>query len=60
VVNFLEVKGTGPKHYVVQYERHGYYKLSFEVEPFLGTGVGTVPKNFVTSKIATTMSGHFS
>ena len=41
--------------YVVQFQRPSYFQVDFVIEAFVGTGVGNVPKHFVTSQIATTM-----
>jgi hypothetical protein len=48
-----------PERFIVRYERPKYFKLSFEVHPFSGTGVGSVPRNFVTSKLSSTMQWTF-
>jgi hypothetical protein len=45
--------------YVVRFQRPDHYRVDFIVEKFMGTGVGDVPKNFVTARKATTMQWTF-
>jgi hypothetical protein len=47
------------QRYLVQLHRPGYFKAEFVVESFAGTGVGDIPKHFVTSQAATTMQWTF-
>jgi hypothetical protein len=45
--------------YILRLRRRGYYTAEFSVKKFIGTGVGSVPKYFVTSRAATTMQWTF-
>jgi hypothetical protein len=48
-----------PAAYLVRLERPGYFKIEYKVTQSMGTGVGSVPKNFATSRASTTMQWAF-
>jgi hypothetical protein len=48
-----------PERYLVRLERTGYFRIEFVIENFSGTGVGSIPKNFVTAQVSTTMQWAF-
>jgi len=50
---------SNPDKYLVSFHRPNHFKVDFIVESFVGTGVGQVPKNFVTPHVATTMEWTF-
>jgi pimeloyl-ACP methyl ester carboxylesterase len=51
--------GEKPKKYIVRLERPGYFLIEYLVESPFGTGIGSLPNNFTTSKSATTMQWAF-
>jgi hypothetical protein len=55
----FDEEGSPPERFIMQFERLKYFKVQFIVQIFAGTGVGNVPKNFVTSHAATTMQWPF-
>jgi pimeloyl-ACP methyl ester carboxylesterase len=48
-----------PDKYLVSFHRPGHFTVDFIVESFVGTGVGQVPKHFVTPHVSTTMQWTF-
>jgi pimeloyl-ACP methyl ester carboxylesterase len=51
--------GDKSKKYIVRLERPGYFRIEYSVESPFGTGLGSVPNHFRTSKSATTMQWAF-
>jgi len=45
--------------YLVRFQRPAYFKADFIVQQFLGTGVGQVPKHFVSKNASTIMQWAF-
>lgn len=58
IIEFTE-EGTPPGKFFVALKRHDYFEADFEVEPLAGTGVGNLPKHFVTAHANTTMQWPF-
>jgi hypothetical protein len=50
---------SNPDKYLVRFQRPDHFKVDFIVENFLGTGVGQVPKRFLTPHVGTTMQWTF-
>lgn len=48
-----------PDRYVVRIDRSGYFSMEYVIENFGGTGVGNVPKHFITPYASTTMQWAF-
>jgi hypothetical protein len=44
-----------PDEYLVRFQRPAYFKADFIVQQFLGTGVGQIPKHFVSKNANTIM-----
>jgi hypothetical protein len=44
-----------PERYLIRFQRPNYYMAEFVVEGFVGTGVGSIPKNFAAQQVATVM-----
>lgn len=48
-----------PDKYLVRFRRPAYFKADFIVQQFLGTGVGQIPKHFVSKNASTIMQWAF-
>jgi hypothetical protein len=57
IIKFLQT--SNPDKYVVRLQRLHYFKVDFIVDSFVGTGLGQVPKHFVTQRASTTMEWTF-
>ncbi len=49
-----------PDKYLVRFQRPAHFKADFIVQQFLGTGVGQVPKHFVSKNASTIMQWAFT
>ena len=56
-ISFVEM--SKPSRYLVRLQRPDYFNVDFVVEGFAGTGVGQVPKHFVTNRVSTIMQWTF-
>jgi hypothetical protein len=56
-IKFLQI--SNPDKYVVRFQKPEHFNVDFMVEGFAGTGVGQVPKHFVTQRARTTMQWPF-
>jgi hypothetical protein len=56
-IKFVET--SKPDKYSVRFRRPDHFEVEFIVESFAGTGVGQVPKHFVTPHVSTTMQWPF-
>lgn len=57
-IRFMEELLPSPRFYV-RLERAGFFRVEYVIENFVGTGLGSVPKHFVTAQASTTVQWAF-
>jgi hypothetical protein len=58
VIEFKE-QGSPPQKWIIEFKRPDYFRAEFAIEPFLGTGPGSLPKYFKTAQPETVMQWPF-